>query len=161
MEREASVTDIRETYTSSRTAKAILDHLANGKTDTAVSRPEQLAYDLQVTRNRVIEVMRALEAAGVGRFVVGRKGHPSRFEWSNSPISVGRVASGASDSFEPLRREQPMKWPSRGEEREAHPLTHRFRLRKDLEVSIELPEDLTASEATRLADFIRTLPFSE
>jgi hypothetical protein len=34
-----------------------------------------------------------------------------------------------------------------------------FTLRPDLVVAFELPRDLSGREASRLADFIRTLPF--
>ncbi len=39
-------------------------------------------------------------------------------------------------------------------------IKHIFRLREDFSVKMRLPADLTANEAFRLADFIKTLPFS-
>jgi hypothetical protein len=38
---------------------------------------------------------------------------------------------------------------------------HTFQLRSNLTVSFRLPSDLRPTEAGRLADFIRTLPFDE
>ena len=38
-------------------------------------------------------------------------------------------------------------------------IKHSYRLRPDFIVQIELPADLNAREAERLADFIKTLPF--
>jgi hypothetical protein len=38
-------------------------------------------------------------------------------------------------------------------------LEHQFRLRRDVRVSFRLPADFNSAEASRLADFIKTLPF--
>ena len=43
---------------------------------------------------------RALEQAGCGQFVVGRRGQPSRFEWAFSCISLGQAAAGEDVKLE-------------------------------------------------------------
>jgi len=40
-------------------------------------------------------------------------------------------------------------------------IRHSFHLRSNVSVFFDLPEDLTRSEADRLAGFIRSLPFQE
>lgn len=40
-------------------------------------------------------------------------------------------------------------------------LTHKFRLRADLEISLELPADLSIKEVARVSEFLKTLPFDE
>jgi hypothetical protein len=42
---------------------------------------------------------------------------------------------------------------------EPEPTKHRFHLRPDFEVKLELPDDLTEREAHRLATFLRSLPY--
>ncbi len=43
--------------------------------------------------------------------------------------------------------------------KDAGTIGHRFVLRPDFQVQLELPQDLNQREANRLAEFIRTLPF--
>ncbi|NVB37196.1 hypothetical protein G6O69_37455 [Pseudenhygromyxa sp. WMMC2535] len=41
-----------------------------------------------VSRREAVDALRALEGAGVGEFKVGRKGHPSRLEWTVDPEAL-------------------------------------------------------------------------
>ena len=90
-----------------------------------------------VDRQEIVALLKDLEEAGFGRFLAGRRGHPSRLEWSLEDVAE---SGEISDS-------------------EVSSLRHQFRLRRDSTVLFDLPEDLTKSEAQRLADFVLTLPF--
>ncbi|MHB8762676.1 MAG: hypothetical protein ACYC6J_09920 [Coriobacteriia bacterium] len=150
---------IRKLYASSSAAKAALDYFAGRQNNANASKVDRLLDVLRyrghdVSRFDIIEFFRALEAAKCGRFVIGRKGHPTRFEWSASLISVGQAAAGETNVVDELTDTEALS-----DDDDTGLLEHRFRLRADLELTIELPDDLTASEAGRLADFIKTLPF--
>lgn len=59
---------------------------------------EDLIDNCGVSRRAAINLLRALAEAGFGEFKVGRKGHPSRFEWAEDPQAlaerVGQIADG-------------------------------------------------------------------
>lgn len=157
------VTALRSLYGSSAVARAVLDHFAVRKNSSSKTTLNRLLATIQadgqdVVRNDVRQVFRALEQAKCGVFVVGRKGHPSRFEWGVSLIDVGRAARGEHVSVQVLK--EPAA-PSRSPVLEDDGLLeHRYRLRPDLELRFDLPANLTSAEAGRVADFIRTLPFA-
>jgi len=105
-----------------------------------------------VSRGQVIDAFRRLEDLAAGQFVAGRRGWPSRFVWSVGMVSVGKTAAGEAEEIEQLPEEQVE------EETGRELLAHTFHLRTDLQVTFELPPDLTPNEADRLASFIKTLP---
>jgi hypothetical protein len=110
-------------------------------------------------RAEIVALMKALEDVGVGKFVHGRSGHPSRFEWSTSLKSVGQAAVGEAVELEDIEGE--LEDDDQTEEEEVETVEHSFKLRPELDIALVLPEDLTVREAERLATFIRSLPFEE
>jgi hypothetical protein len=69
-------------------------------------------------------------------------------------ISAARAAAGEPTDVEPISGEE-----ENDEEEQEELLEHRFRLRPDMVVPIELPADITAAEAERLSNFIHSIPF--
>jgi hypothetical protein len=166
VDRNGDKVDIRRIkglYGQAPANKAALDYFAARQKNSAKTTVDRLLAALRqeghdVPRADIIELFKALEEAKCGAFVVGRKGHPTRFEWSASLVSVGRAATGEVGEIEAL---------SEAEEEEleddaasAELISHRFVLRPDFEVQLQLPSDLTAVEASRLSEFVRTLPFA-
>ncbi len=100
--------------------------------------------DESANRRSIIHFLKDLDAAGYGRFITGRKGYKSRFEWG---LPALQVTTNESTS-QMTREEAPAV------------ITHRFALRIDYHVSIDLPSDMTEAEARRLSMFINSLPFS-
>ncbi len=150
---------IRKLYASNPCAKAILDQFAlrqQDRLEVSVDRLQQLLTSdgHEFPRPEIIEVLRALEATGAGKFVVGRKGHESRFARTVRLSELGRAARGEGTDGALDRAVQAAEPNPTGD-----PVNHRFVLRPGFVVGIALPGDLSASEATRLADFIKTLPF--
>jgi hypothetical protein len=142
-------------YKASESAAKILSNFATRKRDrkvVEVGRLEEILPDL--TRGEIVDVFKKLAEFGCGSFLVGRRGAASRFVWDVSLRSVGKAAMGQGTveavSEETDEEDGPM--PS---------IRHEFSLRPDFRVQIELPANLTAREAARLADFIRTLPFAD
>jgi hypothetical protein len=149
---------LQELYSRNKVAAAVLDHFAGRKyamRETSVDRVLTVMRNqgARISRGELIEVFRNLEAAGCGTFVLGRRGRPSRFRWQVDLVSVGRAAAGEGKQIEDISDD------AVEEETGEQTLTHLFQLRPDQQVSLELPRDLTPREASRLADFIRTLPF--
>lgn len=150
-------------YASGGAPKAALDHFAarqNNSARTTVDRLQALlrAEGHDVSRSDIIELFRGLEAAHCGQFRIGRKGHPSRFEWSVGLTSAGQAASGETTTVEALSEAETEALDD--VESSAEMLDHRFHLRPDLEITIQLPSNLSLAEASRVADFVRTIPFA-
>jgi hypothetical protein len=154
------VKKLQRLYTGNAGARAVLDHFASRERNWGVTPVGRIQAILQgggtaVSRGDVIHVFKALEDAGCGAFKVGRKGWESRFEWTAQMVSVGQAASGESVKVEEVTQDEII-----GEESELA-LRHSFQLRPDAVVTIELPRNLTTTEADRLARFVQSLPFDQ
>jgi len=144
-------------YNENPSAKAMLDHLASRERNRSATTVDRLLSSLigdgnQLSRGDVVRVLQRLEELGCGRFISGRWGHPSRFQWSVGLVDVGRAAAGEAVNIEAAPANEADEPPD-------DLLEHHFRLRKDLDVPLKLPADLNPAEAARLAAFIQTLPF--
>jgi hypothetical protein len=147
-------------YNESAQSKVILDYFASFERDRSITKVDRILSQLrqngnQLSRGEVIRVFQRLAELDCGTFVPGRHKHPSRFEWKVSLMDVGQAAAGEAVKIEPA--------PASGSDEPGDDdslLEHHFRLRKDLDVPLRLPADLTAAEASRLAAFIQTLPFA-
>jgi hypothetical protein len=147
---------LRALYGASRHAAALLDHVArrdDGK-DQSITMEAAVAalqtVDPSAGPADARTVLRDLELAGCGKFVVGRRGFPSRLEWSVNAAAAGLAARGETDE---------LAW-SPGAEIRPTVAMHdvQFPLRDDLILTLSLPKDLTEREAERLATFLRSLP---
>jgi hypothetical protein len=162
---------LRKLYRTDGTAKAVFDHLARrqrNKTETPVDRLMQniSGEGFDISRPALTAVLKALERARCGEYVVGRKGHPSRFRWDVGMVAAARYAAGEATVIEAVDQatsddaDDSATYGAHDLVNGATPqLTHGFQLRPDLRLSFTLPSDLTPAEATRLADFVKTLPF--
>jgi hypothetical protein len=114
-----------------------------------------------ISRRELVRLLHAFARAGCGWFRVGRRGKPSRFEWATPAHTIAATVLGEIPAAPARARQTATTNTSNG----ADPtgagtqLTHSYHLRRGMTVSISLPTDLTEREATRLADFIRTLSF--
>jgi len=142
-------------YKTSVPAAKLLNHFASRRRDRKIIEVDRLCEILpDVSRSEIIDTLKKLDEFRFGRFLVGRRGAVSRFEWEVSLRSVGRAAMGEG-TVEAVSSES-----EEDEEAQApRAIRHEYRLRPDFAAQFELPEDLTAREANRLADFLKTLPF--
>ena len=92
--------EIRGLYRSNELARRFFDHCAQRERDASETSIDRIAYRLDVSREAAIGLAQEFEEAGIGTFVVGRRGHKSRFVWDFSCISVGQVAAGESTFLE-------------------------------------------------------------
>lgn len=155
---------LRRLYNDTNVNKAVFDYFAarlNNSAETTVDRLHAVirAQLPDVSRRDIIELFKVLQRRGCGEFVTGRKGYPSRFVWSVELIAVGKAASGEPTEIEPLTDAD--RRPGQTDENEGTLIVHPYALRPDLRIELALPRDLTAIEASRIADFVRTLPFAK
>lgn len=121
---------------------------------------EHLEKEAGGDRSRIVAYFKTLDDLGVGVFIPGRKGHPSRFQWNYSSQCIGKIAAGENLELEPVSSDADDG--SREPEirnRMSGMVEHNFQVRPQVRVSFTLPVDLNEKEARRLAEFIRTLPF--
>ena len=140
-------------------------------------------------RPQVEQFFQTLHSIGLGEFISGEGVRRPRFVWGYPLTQLSQVAIGEAwellplpdqapaseheddDAEEILDSGEPIEADATGSEHlEAEPLAtkaarkrasikHNFRLREDLSVKFRLPSDLTMTEAVRLAEYIKTLPF--
>ncbi|HAD82794.1 MAG: hypothetical protein A2509_07425 [Candidatus Edwardsbacteria bacterium RIFOXYD12_FULL_50_11] len=149
---------LRTLYQKNEIAHLFFDYIANRKNNASESRIHRIISNIKqgnndISRSQVIELLKELENIGCGEFVAGRHGWPSRFVWNVGMISVGKIARGESQEAEELPEE------IETQEEDIEMIAHAYFLRANMQIEIELPDNLTKSEANRMAEFIKSLPF--
>lgn len=159
----------------------LLDSILTAGSDDGRTTVDELLTD--IPRKQAINLLRELEGLGYGMFKVGRKGHPSRFEWSIDPEELRKLlddddeqqtaraseeASVAPEKPAPTRMSfmgqpatvEPPTTPARAPQPTAGTdIQHQYVLRPDYRVSLNLPDDLTPREAEVLGEWVRNLSF--
>jgi len=134
--------DLQRLYKSDPQFRILMDFLFENDVDEREINLDDLAqrmWDAGITvhRNDVLKMLRTLEGDNRGWVWLGRRNRKTRFSFHASPKEIAEAARKSAKG----------------------PIAHTFRLRPDLEVSFELPIDLTQKDVKRIADFLRTLPF--
>jgi len=147
---------LRDLYRQDAHARALLDHLAQrGKNPRGWQTRVDQAYEIIATADAsatYAEARAVLEnLAGVpcGKFVLGRRGYPTRLVWEIDAISAGKVAKGEAEAVAAAADEDA---PPPGMMDVEYPL------RDEQTITLRLPRDLSEREAERLAKFIISLP---
>lgn len=117
-------------------------------------------YDLVAT-------FKDLEKIEAGNFVVGRKGHDSRMIWKYDTTSIGKVAIDGLDFLEAIAWNGFPKTPDDAitlleppkVEKKINAVKHVFNLRKDFQIELELPENVSKGELDRLKSWIDLLVY--
>ena len=151
------VEKLRDMYQKDPVAKLVFDYWVTRVRNRTVTSIDSLLSSLaskgqEISRPDVIRFLRQLQELDCGSFVTGRKGHPSRFNWRVGLTSISNAAAGKDVTLVPITE-------NHKEEADDDLLCHTFFLRPDLPVTIHLPPDFSSAEASRLADFIKALPF--
>jgi hypothetical protein len=134
---------IRKLYRSNSAAQALFDWTAQRERDATATSIVNFSNRLGISRGEAVGLARALEQAGCGQFVVGRRGQPSRFEWRFSCISLGQAAAGEDVKLEAAEDPLPESEEEKLEADDAaaeHPLTlsqAKLALSRSLGVPIE------------------------
>jgi hypothetical protein len=161
---EFDIGSLRRAYDRNPAVKRIMDYVANRKNNSEQLIADRLEAifardDVPLARGEIVQAFKEFQNLGLGEFLVGRRGQPTRFRWRVQMIEAGRSARGEIDSV-PLID-------AAGEELEVvqnapstkSVIRHSFNLRPNFSVDVSLPPDFSEREASRLAEFIKTLPF--
>ena len=155
-------------YEVDPSTKAVLNYfksLNEGCTEVCAT---EIVNKTRFPRQAIIEVFKRLQLWEYGYFTIGRKGNDSRFESRFDlrkiaevvmpPLGRGAATEDSVDLSGSNRVLEPAVGQKSAVERKPT-VTHHFLLRPDLSVSFELPVDFTISEAGRISNFLRSLPF--
>lgn len=160
---------LKNLYLANKTSNIAFEIFKSREKDSKITKLERLEDLIRAeggnpSREEIVTLMKGLQEANCGRFIVGRRGAQSRFEWGGVSLkSVGMAATSASEEVTQMA-EDADEQDADDETSEVYvddSITHAFVLRPDCLVKLKLPVDLTAREAKRLADFLRTLPFDD
>jgi hypothetical protein len=99
------IASIRRLYNANESAQRLFDWTAQRERDASATSIDLLTRRLTISRGEAVALARDLEAAGCGKFIVGRRGQKSRFEWGFSCISLGQAAAGESAKLEVVQAE--------------------------------------------------------
>src|ERR1039458_4312671 len=78
---------LRQLYRDNPVAKAFFDHSARRERDQSETKVDRILVRLRadghnLRRREIIDLFRKMQDHGLGQFVEGRRGWPSRFVWS-------------------------------------------------------------------------------
>lgn len=163
------VAGLRDLYQKDEVARRLFDNLAARQKDWRVTPASHAAFLAGASHGQIVNLFRELHDLGAGKFKLGRRGSKTRIEWLYGMRSLGAAAQGAAGQpeaidptqVEDIEAEAPEDEALEAEMGDGEWIAHSFQLRPDLRLSINLPVDLTAKEAERLAGFIRQVPFDE
>jgi hypothetical protein len=79
------------------TVDRFLDSILAAGAEDGRTTVDDILADGEIPRRQAIILLRDLESLGYGAFKVGRKGHPSRFEWSIDPAELEAVLDGGGE----------------------------------------------------------------
>jgi hypothetical protein len=151
-------------FTTARVLKYIQDSSPEeiGEYEKVVVIVDDIVNVIGVTtadRVAVVRTLKILSEFGLGSFIVGRRDHPSRFEWTlysmSKPVVSNVATTGSGKTATLLERAGMAIGGALGL------LQHNFAVRPGILGTLLLPFDLTKDEAQRIAEFVKTLPFHE
>jgi len=92
---------LRAAYKEDISMRLIIDHFAGrerNQNETHIDRLETLLErgGATLSRSAIIRAFRRLDVLGLGRFIPGRKGHATRFEWYEKSLSIRDLARDES-----------------------------------------------------------------
>ncbi len=148
----ALIKSLRELYASDKVSAKVLEWLSDKQRSSRETKVRVAGERTDSAYAEIVDVFKKFKAIGAGEFIVGRHGAETRIVWNHDPKSMGQVAIGALEEFESVDELD-------DEDLNETLSKHVFNLRPHLEVSIELPSDLTEAEARRLTGWITALPF--
>jgi hypothetical protein len=97
------VAGLRAAYAEDLAVRAIVDHFASRQYNQNVTELDALRSKLErngtpIEKSDLIRALRRMDALGVGRFLVGRRGQPTRFEWHEKSLTMHKLATDQSSA---------------------------------------------------------------
>jgi len=89
---------LRAAYQEDELVRLVIDHFASRENNQTVTKIDTFVGVLEragtpAPKSTIVRAFRRLDALGVGRFIVGKRGHATRFEWQEKSLSVRGLAT--------------------------------------------------------------------
>jgi hypothetical protein len=139
-------------YASGQAAKALFEWIANEGIDEGETLEEDISEQIEDDEDfediRWIDLLKLLGDKGLGRFLVGRHGHKTRFAWQGgSSLDIACRVLGHP-------RVQPRNGPSRSVTTAQNPANHKSTTLKVGRIEVRLPPDVTSDELTDMINWL-------
>lgn len=143
-------TNLKDLMAKDYNLSALIKHIAKGDV-----KGEELTMDvveklIHTSRYESLRLLHVLADAGWGQFLAGRRKFITRVRFTKNPLPAARELVGEEPKIEQPKKTTTMP--------NSQLISHAFRLRNDVQAEVWLPDNLTASEAKRLALYIQSLP---
>lgn len=148
--------ELRKLAEKNLTVNEFMEYLASRQRHASEMTVEKAMKAIPgATRAEVIQMFKSLETLGIGDWLLGRHGKKTRFEWKAYPGDVAKAWAGEIDGI-PLEAKG-----TDFEDQEEEPdfVEHKLQLRRNIEISLSLPVDLSDKEASKIARWIENLAF--
>lgn len=122
----------------SQMARQSLELIRSYESDTVM--PDLLERRLAISRAEAVAALKELSEAGYGRFILGRKGHSSRFELSAADVAIANEREFSSIKIAESERNEQV-----------------YLLMRSPPVQIRVPADLNAAEVERLCKWLHAI----
>lgn len=100
---------LHDANTAARFFDWVIDN--NYRERAGVTEIDQIVTASRAERGEVVSLCKELEKLGIGRFMVGRRGKPSRIEWNYDLLEISKIAIGSGsqeiETGEPKGRQPP------------------------------------------------------
>lgn len=93
---------LRELYEEESGAREFLKWASERQNDATRTSIDRLEQKAGVDRRKAIDLAKQFDRLGCGRYIIGRRGAPSRIEWAFSLKSIGRAAVGETSALETM-----------------------------------------------------------
>lgn len=134
-------------------AREIFEFLATRESATLETSVDTVVKFVRtIERTDIIEHFRTLDSIGVGTFIPGRRGWPSRFFWAYDLTTVGRVGLQMTATIEPMNPD------GLHDHREVDARTAAQLMQMGHEavnLTIMLPANMPRKQAAKLADILQ------
>lgn len=159
---EGLIASIKHLYESDDNVRSLLEELGGRVKDQAETTAARASKLTGAAYYEMVAAMKALEGAGAGTFIAGRKGNKTRIAWEYSTRSLAAAARGEGNLAE-MESDAVIEDDEQSEAIDAAEgdVIHEFLLRPGRKVRLSLPENLTDREAERLGTFIKALPYED
>jgi hypothetical protein len=177
---DVDIAGLKSLCRSKPAARPILNYFCKLQSDIYEITVDELLEFLQRTRyiierKDITDLFNELDRLGYGRFVMGRRTKKSRFQSRTNLTSIGNMAIDNESKIDVLENLSALdvnvasshniqeldevKDIERSRTYLDTYLNHTYPLRSTLNVTLNLPRDLTNSEAERLCVYIKSLSF--
>ena len=152
---------LREIYRENELARHLFDKHSACQTSKCHLQVETLLKNMKLAntnwnRGKAVALFRAMEGHGFGKFILGRGTKKSRFQFSESPKEMAKVAKARGSKGDLGKKQKTVAPPILQDV-----YVHQIQIRPKVSVSMLLPADLKTSEADRVDQFLRALPMPD